>query len=59
MNIKFKYKKLISSVYNKTLEIANEKTLRTVQRKRKGVRYRCFIAAFVGEVRLIDNHKLN
>jgi|TARA_B100000497_G_scaffold96499_1_gene108417 pantoate--beta-alanine ligase len=48
-----------SSLRLEYFEIANEKTLKTVQRKRKGVSYRCFIAAFVGEVRLIDNHKLN
>ncbi|MGK0386420.1 MAG: pantoate--beta-alanine ligase [Patiriisocius sp.] len=40
-------------------EIANEKTLKTVQRKRKGNTYRGFIAAFVGEIRLIDNYRLN
>ena len=40
-------------------EIANEKTLKPTRRKRKGISYRCFIAAFVGEVRLIDNQKLN
>jgi len=36
-------------------EIANIKNLRTAQRKRKGETYRAFIAAFAGEVRLIDN----
>ena len=40
-------------------EIANEKTLKTAQRKRKENTYRGFIAAFVGEVRLIDNYRLN
>ena len=48
-----------SSLSLEYFEIANEKTLKTVSRKRKGVSYRCFIAAFVGEVRLIDNQKLN
>ena len=36
-------------------EIANEKTLKTAIRKRKGNNYRAFIAVFAGEVRLIDN----
>jgi len=40
-------------------EIANEKTLKTVKRKNKGSKYRAFIAAFAGEVRLIDNIPLN
>ncbi|MBK5212648.1 MAG: pantoate--beta-alanine ligase [Flavobacteriaceae bacterium] len=40
-------------------EIANEKTLKTAKRKNKGSKYRAFIAAFVGEVRLIDNMPLN
>lgn len=40
-------------------EIANVATLKTVKRKRKGNRYRAFIAAFAGEVRLIDNMALN
>jgi pantoate--beta-alanine ligase len=48
-----------SSVRLEYFEIANEKTLKTIRRKRKGISYRCFIAAFVGEVRLIDNQKLN
>ena len=48
-----------SSLSLEYFEIANEKTLKTVRRKRKGVSYRCFIAAFVGEVRLIDNQKLS
>ncbi|MDT0556467.1 pantoate--beta-alanine ligase [Patiriisocius hiemis] len=40
-------------------EIANVKTLKTASRKRKGNEYRGFIAAFAGEVRLIDNMALN
>ncbi|MEM7084839.1 MAG: pantoate--beta-alanine ligase [Bacteroidota bacterium] len=40
-------------------EIASVKTLKTAQRKRKGTVYRAFIAAFAGEVRLIDNIALN
>ena len=40
-------------------EIANAATLKTAQRKRKGNKYRGFIAAFAGEVRLIDNMALN
>jgi len=40
-------------------EIANEKTLKTAKRKNKASKYRAFIAAFAGEVRLIDNMPLN
>lgn len=40
-------------------EIANEKTLKTADRKCEDVKYRAFIAAFAGEVRLIDNMPLN
>lgn len=40
-------------------EIANEKTLKTAKRKNKATKYRAFIAAFAGEVRLIDNMPLN
>ncbi|MBG42776.1 MAG: pantoate--beta-alanine ligase [Aequorivita sp.] len=40
-------------------EIANEKTLKTAKRKNKDSKYRAFIAAFAGEVRLIDNMPLN
>ena len=36
-------------------EIANANSLATAKRKRKGSNYRAFIAAFAGEVRLIDN----
>lgn len=40
-------------------EIANEKTLKTAHRKNKGTTYRGFVAAFCGEVRLIDNMRIN
>ncbi len=40
-------------------EIANEKTLKTAKRKSGNIKYRAFIAAFSGEVRLIDNMPLN
>lgn len=40
-------------------EIANEKTLKTAKRKNKGTNYRAFIAAFAGDIRLIDNIPLN
>ncbi|NND61576.1 MAG: pantoate--beta-alanine ligase [Flavobacteriaceae bacterium] len=40
-------------------EIANIDNLRPARRKRKGNTYRAFIAAYAGEVRLIDNMALN
>ncbi len=40
-------------------EIANAKTLKTISRKRKKNKYRGFIAAFAGKIRLIDNIALN
>lgn len=40
-------------------EIANEKTLKTAKRKRSGAKYRAFVAAYAGDVRLIDNMPLN
>ncbi|WP_026451096.1 pantoate--beta-alanine ligase [Aequorivita capsosiphonis] len=40
-------------------EIADEKTLKTAKQKSKHAKYRAFIAAFAGEVRLIDNMPLN
>ncbi len=40
-------------------EIANVDTLKTISRKRKGIKYRGFIAAFAGKIRLIDNIALN
>lgn len=40
-------------------EIANIRTLKTAKHKRKNNLYRAFIAAYAGEVRLIDNMALN
>ena len=40
-------------------EIADEKTLKTVNVKRKNINYRAFIAVFAGGIRLIDNIALN
>jgi len=40
-------------------EIADEATLKTAHRKRKSNTYRAFIVVFAGDVRLIDNLKLN
>jgi len=40
-------------------EIANVKTLKTISRKQKNNKYRAFIAAFAGNIRLIDNIALN
>src|SRR5690554_451867 len=40
-------------------DIANEETLKTADKKDPAVSYRAFIAAFIGEVRLIDNMPLN
>ncbi|WP_373058560.1 pantoate--beta-alanine ligase [Zunongwangia sp. H14] len=40
-------------------EIANTKTLQTINHKTKGNQYRAFIAAYAGDVRLIDNMPLN
>ncbi len=40
-------------------EIVNENTLKPEKSKQPGTKYRAFIAAFVGEVRLIDNMSLN
>lgn len=49
---------------NKYLEleyfiIANVKNLKTAKEKKEGKRYRAFIAAYAGDVRLIDNMALN
>lgn len=41
------------------VEIANIKNLKTVQRKSKNETYRIFIAAFIENIRLIDNIALN
>lgn len=40
-------------------EIAKEDTLKTVLRKSKNTTYRAFVAAFCGNVRLIDNMRIN
>lgn len=40
-------------------EIAKTSDLKSIKRKRKGVKYRAFIAVFAGEIRLIDNIALN
>jgi pantoate--beta-alanine ligase len=40
-------------------EIANADTLKSVQQKEDGQKYRAFIAAYFGDVRLIDNIALN
>lgn len=40
-------------------EIADIVSLKTVEEKKDGVNYRAFIAAFAGDVRLIDNIALN
>ena len=40
-------------------EIANIETLKTMESKEEGAHYRAFIAAFAGDVRLIDNIALN
>ena len=40
-------------------EIANATTLKSVQRKRKGAKYRAFVATYAGNIRLIDNIALN
>ena len=40
-------------------EITNVKNLKTAQRKRKYNKYRAFVAAYAGEIRLIDNIALN
>ncbi len=40
-------------------EIANIKNLKTAKNKKEGKKYRAFIAAFAGEIRLIDNIAVN
>ena len=40
-------------------EIADEGTLKTAEQISNGAKYRAFIAAYAGEVRLIDNMSLN
>lgn len=51
---------LLSSILSlEYFEIANEETLKTATEKVEGIKYRGFIAAFAGDVRLIDNMPLN
>ena len=59
-------RKLITEMYDKKeglkleyFEIANTKNLSPLSRKRKNQKYRAFIAAYAGEIRLIDNIALN
>ena len=40
-------------------EIANSSTLKIDENKLKNIRYRAFIACFIGGIRLIDNMALN
>ncbi|QAA81888.1 pantoate--beta-alanine ligase [Aequorivita sp. H23M31] len=40
-------------------EIVNEKNLKPLKQKKNDINYRAFIAAFLGDVRLIDNMSLN
>ena len=48
-----------TSIELEYFEIADENSLKTVEKIEKDTKYRAFIAAFVGEVRLIDNLALN
>ena len=52
----FQKNKLLQLEY---FEIANVNTLKTISRKQKNNKYRAFIAAFAGNIRLIDNIALN
>ncbi|MCF6279482.1 MAG: pantoate--beta-alanine ligase [Flavobacteriaceae bacterium] len=52
---KFKKHSLLELEY---FEIADEKTLQTIEKKDSDKKYRAFIAVFAGEIRLIDNIKL-
>lgn len=52
----FKKSKVLTLEY---FEIADEASLKTAKRKQKETKYRAFIAAFIGPVRLIDNMALN
>lgn len=47
------------SVELEYFEIADENTLKTATTKDSSISYRAFIAAFVGDIRLIDNMPLN
>ncbi|SDK86218.1 pantothenate synthetase [Salinimicrobium catena] len=48
-----------SSLELEYFEIANADTLRPVEEKKEGEKYRAFIAAYSGDIRLIDNIALN
>ncbi len=52
----FKMNSLLDLEY---FEIAKATTLKPVQRKRKGTKYRAFVATYAGNIRLIDNIALN
>ncbi|QNJ97286.1 pantoate--beta-alanine ligase [Constantimarinum furrinae] len=59
LNTLVKERFLNSNMKLEYFEIANEDSLKTVKQKRKNKAYRAFLAAFAGEVRLIDNMALN
>lgn len=59
LNSLVKERFLNSNMKLEYFEIANEDSLKTVKQKRKNKAYRAFLAAFAGEVRLIDNMALN
>lgn len=59
-------RKLLTAMYKQQegleleyFEIVNSKNLSPLSRKRKNQQYRAFIAAYAGEIRLIDNIALN
>lgn len=52
----FEYHPVLKLEY---FEIADIVSLKTAEEKKEGVQYRAFIAAFAGDVRLIDNIALN
>lgn len=55
VNKKFKKHPLLELEY---FTIADEKTLKTINKKESNEKYRAFIAVFAGEIRLIDNIRL-
>ncbi|HSP11662.1 MAG TPA: pantoate--beta-alanine ligase [Salegentibacter sp.] len=56
VNAQFKDHPVLKLEY---FEIAEADTLKKINKKREGQNYRAFIAAYAGEVRLIDNLALN
>ncbi len=56
VQIRFKKHPLLELEY---FEIANERTLKPAFRKTKNNTYRAFLAVYAGDIRLIDNCKLN